>query len=184
MKQFVLSGYDKASTNEIVKDAQISKGSLFNYFTNKKELYMYLVENAIKIMDVIYDEIDMNERDLFNRITQIGLIKLEIQKKHPLVFDFLKSAHEEQATEVKTDIEKYMGNVLNEGLNRIYENLDYSKFRDDVNPEKAFQILNWTMAGFSELQLRQLTSFENVGIELINEWNSYSEILKRCFYKD
>ncbi|MBM7662969.1 AcrR family transcriptional regulator [Bacillus mesophilus] len=184
MKQFVLSGYDKASTNEIVKDAQISKGSLFNYFTNKKELYMYLVENAIKIMDVIYDGIDMNERDLFNRITQIGLIKLEIQKKHPLVFDFLKSTHEEQATEVKADIEKVMGNVLNEGLNRIYENLDYSRFRDDVNPEKAFQILNWTMAGFSELQLKQLTSYKNVGVELINEWNSYSDILRRCFYKD
>lgn len=183
-KQFVQSGYEKASTNEIVKEAQISKGSLFNYFNNKKDLYLFLVDEALKIIDVIYDEIDMNEKDLFKRISQIGLIKLKIQRKYPLVFDFLKSISAEQASEVKSDMEHIMGDVLNTGLNRIYENLDWSKFREDVDPEKAFHILHWTMTGFAEMQMKNMGSFENVEMEIIHEWNSYSEILKRGFYKD
>ncbi|SDP81547.1 DNA-binding transcriptional regulator, AcrR family [Litchfieldia salsa] len=184
MEQFVQSGYEKASTNEIVKEAQISKGSLFNYFNNKKDLYLYLIDHALKVLDGIYDEIDMNERDLFKRISQIGFIKLGIQQKYPLVFDFLRSTQEEQAVEVKSEVEKILGNTLKNGLSRLYENLDWSKFREDVDSEKAFQILNWTMAGFAEIQIKKLDSFENVGKELISEWESYSEILTRCFYKE
>ncbi|MDD3656837.1 MAG: TetR/AcrR family transcriptional regulator, partial [Atribacterota bacterium] len=37
LKEFARNGYGKASTNEIIKQAGISKGSLFNYFNNKKE---------------------------------------------------------------------------------------------------------------------------------------------------
>lgn len=80
MKEFVKSGYEKASTNEMVKDAQISKGSLFNYFSNKKDLYFFLIQNAVNIIEQIYVEIDMSERDIFERISQVGLIKLNIQR--------------------------------------------------------------------------------------------------------
>ena len=184
MKQFVQSGYERASTNEIVKDANISKGSLFNYFHNKKDLYFYLIEHAIKVIDGIYDEIDWSERDLFKRIGQVGLIKLKIQQKYPLVFDFLQSIVQEQAGEVKQDIEHIRSSILNNGLNKIYENIDMSKFREEVDPQKALHILNWTMVGFAELQIKKIGSFENVGMELIHEWNSYSEMLKRCFYKE
>jgi TetR/AcrR family transcriptional regulator len=184
MKEFVNSGYDKASTNEIVKEAQISKGSLFNYFKNKKDLYLFLIEDSMKIIEQIFEKIDMNERDLFRRIYQVGLVKLNIQQKYPLVFDFLKSLGDEKAPEVKSDIERIRGSILDDGLNRIYQNIDWSKFREGVDPEKAVHILNWTMLGFAELQMAKLDSFNQVGMEIFNEWNSYSEILRRCFYKD
>lgn len=44
IKELVRNGFEKASTNEIVKRANISKGSLFNYFNSKKDLYLYLIE--------------------------------------------------------------------------------------------------------------------------------------------
>lgn len=43
LNEFARNGYGKASTNEIIKEAGISKGSLFNYFNNKKELYLFLL---------------------------------------------------------------------------------------------------------------------------------------------
>ncbi|WP_264737584.1 TetR/AcrR family transcriptional regulator [Cytobacillus firmus] len=184
MKEFVKSGYEKASTNEMVKDAQISKGSLFNYFSNKKDLYFFLIQNAVNIIEQIYVEIDMSERDIFERISQVGFIKLNIQKKYPLVFDFLKSLLEEDASEVKNDINQLLGTIQKDGMKRIYENIDWSKLREDIVPEKAMNILNWTMAGFAELQISKFKSFENAGVEIFNEWDSYREILKRCFYKN
>ncbi|MGI6412409.1 MAG: FtsX-like permease family protein [Syntrophomonadaceae bacterium] len=35
LKEFARSGYERASTNVIIKEAEISKGSLFNYFNSK-----------------------------------------------------------------------------------------------------------------------------------------------------
>lgn len=36
LKEFAQKGYQNASTNEIVKEAGISKGLLFHYFNNKR----------------------------------------------------------------------------------------------------------------------------------------------------
>ena len=44
IKEFIEEGFTGASTNTIVKNAGISKGSLFNYFENKENLYIYLVK--------------------------------------------------------------------------------------------------------------------------------------------
>src|SRR5690625_7962204 len=90
--EFVQSGFEKASTNEIVKRSNISKGSLFNYFNSKKDLYVYLIEYSVQIIEQIIEQIDFNETDIFKRIENIGLKKLHIQQKFPQVFDFLVSA--------------------------------------------------------------------------------------------
>jgi TetR/AcrR family transcriptional regulator len=184
MKEFVKSGYEKASTNEIVKDAQISKGSLFNYFSNKKDLYFFLIRHAVNIIEQIYDEIDMNERDIFERISQIGSIKFKIQRKYPIVFDFLKSLVGEESQDVRSEITEMISSIQKDGWNRIYENIEWSKLQDGIEPEKAMNILNWTMSGFGEMQIAKIKSFGDVDIELLNEWDSYKEILKRCFYKN
>ena len=47
IKEFSKNGYVNASTNNIVLNAGISKGSLFNYFDNKKKLYLYILDYAI-----------------------------------------------------------------------------------------------------------------------------------------
>ena len=42
--EFAMYPYEKASTNNIVKNAGISKGLLFHYFENKQELVQHLPE--------------------------------------------------------------------------------------------------------------------------------------------
>lgn len=183
MKEFVQSGFEKASTNKIVKDAGISKGSLFNYFNSKKDLYLYLIDYAGQTIDIIYEQIDYSETDLFKRIEKLGLAKLQIQQRVPQVFEFLGSLTKEDSVLVKDDIKQTIDKIYGEGLEKMYENIDYSKFRDDIDIEKAIEILNWTMFGFGEKAISQLDSFENVGEEYLEEWETYSEILKKSFYK-
>ena len=51
MAEFNIHGYTGASTNNIVKNAEISKGSLFNYFENKDKDFplilplIYILQN-------------------------------------------------------------------------------------------------------------------------------------------
>ncbi|WP_143745356.1 TetR/AcrR family transcriptional regulator [Marinococcus halophilus] len=186
IKEFVNSGFEKASTNQMVKDAKISKGSLFNYFNNKKDLYVYLIEYSVQIIENFYEQIDWNETDLFKRIENIGLQKLYIQKKFPHVFDFLSSIIQEESAEVKDIIKHKIDPIREQGIERIYKNIDYSKFREDIDIEKAIEILNWTMFGFAEKCLHQISTFEDIdefGEYYLKEWNRYTKILKDSFYK-
>ncbi|WP_449540432.1 TetR/AcrR family transcriptional regulator [Ferdinandcohnia sp. Marseille-Q9671] len=186
IKEFVRNGFDKASTNEMVKEANISKGSLFNYFSSKKDLYVYLIEYGVQIIENLYEQIDLHETDLFKRIENIGLQKMHIQKKFPHVFDFLASCSQEDSTEVSDIIHDKVNSIYSEGKKLLYKNIDYSKFREEIDIEKAIEILNWTMFGFGEKAIHQLNSFtdiEEFGDQYLKEWERYAEILKYSFYK-
>src|SRR5699024_325056 len=180
--EFVQSGFEKASTNEIVKRSNISKGSLFNYFNSKKDLYVYLIEYSVQIIE----QIDFNETDIFKRIENIGLKKLHIQQKFPQVFDFLVSAMQEESAEVKEIIHQKVEPIYAESTNKMYRNIDYDKFREGIDIEKAIEILNWTMFGFGEKGLKEINTFEDIGKfgeKYLEEWKVYSDILKYSFYK-
>lgn len=186
IKEFVQNGFDKGSTNEIIKRANISKGSLFNYFNSKKDLYVYLVEHCVQVVEWFFGQIDVSETDLFKRIEDIGLQKMHIHQTYPQVFDFLAASIQEESPEVKDIIKQKVDPIYDEGTKIVYDNIDYSLFRDDIDIEKAIEILNWTMFGFGDKGLKQIDSFENIrdfGEQYLQEWKQYADILKGSFYK-
>lgn len=183
LKEFARIGYDRASTNEIIKEANIAKGSLFTYFNNKKELYLFLLDYVVEIIEKIYDEVDWNETDLFKRIRETGLIKFRIMKKFPQVFNFLKTVSLEDAAEVKSEIDKISRHVLESGFKRGYKNLDLTKFRDDIDVEKTINIINWVALSFAEQEFEKVKSFDDINMDPLGEWNGYADLMKRCFYK-
>ena len=52
---FSEKGYANVSTNEIAKEANISIGSLYRYFPNKKEIYNELVDDLYS--DVLFNSV-------------------------------------------------------------------------------------------------------------------------------
>lgn len=186
MNEFVQNGFENASTNEIVKDANISKGSLFNYFNSKRDLYLYLMEYSIQIIEKLYQKIDFNETEIFKRIEDIGLVKLNIQLKYPKVFDFLASIVHEESSQVKNIVKQKVDTIQEQGIKQIYKNIDYSKFRENIDINKAMEILTWTMFGFGEKGIKQINNFDDMkefGEQYLQEWKIYADILKKSFYK-
>ena len=46
--EFAEFGYDKASINRIVEKTGIAKGSFYQYFEDKKDLFKYLIERSVQ----------------------------------------------------------------------------------------------------------------------------------------
>lgn len=65
MKEFALKGFDNASTNEIVKEANIGKGMLFHYFKSKKDLFLFLYDYTLGVLlNELYGKVDLSEKDV------------------------------------------------------------------------------------------------------------------------
>lgn len=182
--EFTKNGYKNASTNKICKRANISKDSLFSYFKNKKQLYFFILSHAKNIINEIYNQIDLDEPDFFNRIKKLGYVKFELMKKYPYVFDFIKSTQDEDAKEIKSIINKTSNDLINRSLKKLYKKIDYSRFHNDIDLQKIFDIINWTMIEFAEKETNNLSSFKNVKTKNLKEADKYIEILKNCFYKE
>lgn len=186
VKEFVENGFDKASTNAIIEKADISKGSLFNYFKNKKGLYIFVVDYSIEVVEDLYNQIDQSERDVFKRLEDTGLYKFEFQKEYPYVFDFLIASLKDESKIIKDVVSTKVQESQLKGMHLLYKNIDYSKFKEEIDIEKAIEILTWTMQGFADKFTERINTFEDIetfGEEYLKEWQDYSKILKNSFYK-
>ena len=189
--EFANQGFDKASTNEIVKQAGISKGLLFHYFKNKKNLYLFLYDYCIEQgLNQFYGKINLEERDIVLRLRQILAIKLELLSKFSKIFVFLEVAQLEKSADVKAELELKNNKLLLDTNSKILKNIDTSKFREDIDITRTINIMMWTFEGFAaqahkiEQQKGELLSLNKEDCETaFAEADKYIDIFKKSFYK-
>jgi TetR/AcrR family transcriptional regulator len=187
IKVFAQKGYDSASTNEIVKEAGISKGLLFHYFQNKKQLFLFLFDYCYNIIaDEFYKKVDLTEVDFFNRVRQAVMIKMELLAQYPEIFTFIQEAYMQDSADIKVELEQRKTELVAINIGKVYEGIDVSKFRDDVDIQKILKIITWTFEKMSDEELYKAKMSPNHKIDyrkVYQEAEEYFEILTKCFYK-
>jgi len=72
VQEFARLGYQKASLNTIVRDASISKGSLYQYFQNKEALFYYIFEQFVLLVKrSVQGSADNASQDFFAKVRQV-----------------------------------------------------------------------------------------------------------------
>lgn len=186
--EFAKLPYEKASTNNIVKNAGISKGLLFHYFGNKKDLYDKVVEFVLQtLLEQISAQIDWNETDIFERIKQTVIFKIKLGQKYPKMFDFvfnmLSNSNAKSVEEIMIIYEKYginIGSILND----VYtKNIDYCKFKDQTSIDKSINIIRWTLEKYAEESFMMTGELKNFDYDKAAQAiDTYIEVLKKAFY--
>lgn len=185
LDEFGRNSYEKASTNNIVKNAGISKGLLFHYFKNKRELYDHLEKFVLKKMiDTILEETDFGESDIFNRIKQIAIIKMEVLARYPGIEIFSKAIYNEKSL---VDIKKMVEEMIPDIYHQIYvKNIDMSRFKDGLDFDKAIKIIQWTVEKYGEEQmdLAKKTGMDLDYPKIVSGIDPYMDVLRRAFCKE
>ena len=98
LKVFALQGYRHASTDEIVREAGISKGLLFHYFGSKLGLYTFIYDYSVRYMTLeLKTTVSAEETDMFELLKQVEQAKLQALKGYPYMQQFLvRSLREER----------------------------------------------------------------------------------------
>ncbi len=184
LREFSKNGYKKASTDEIVKAASISKGALFHYFNSKKELFFYLYVYAVDLIKTeILTKFDMEERDIFARLRQTAYLKADILKKHPELYDFLTSAYFEQSPDVAKELSNQTDALMSFSKQLLGESIDTGAFKDEIDPKSAIEIIVWTVDGFSRKHFSGVGGVEQME-ELMKKLDGYLDTLRSSFYKN
>ena len=160
---------------------------LFYYFKSKQGLFNYLIDYAINIIDSEYlDHINMEEKDFIERFRQITQIKMTYHYENLNVSTFISNIYLDDELDLPVDLEKRLTNMMEDGLSKLYENIDYSLFRKDIDKDKAFQLIRWSMEGYQNDLLNELKG-KNIALLNLNPyWDDFYEylaVLKTIFYK-
>ncbi|WP_313413271.1 TetR/AcrR family transcriptional regulator [Sedimentibacter sp.] len=187
LKEFAKKGFDDASTNVIARESGISKPLMFHYVNNKKDFFLFLYDYCIDTLERVYfDRINLHEKDIFERLRQTCLLKMQVMQKYPWIFDFIRVAVFTDSEVVKGDLEKRRKLMEASSFERFYGDIDVSRFRSDLDIEKAKQLIFWAVGGYAEQILEQ---FKNADIleydseKIRTEFDGYLNELRKAYYK-
>lgn len=187
IEEFAIHGYKNASTNKIVEAAGISKGILFHYFKNKKGLYIFLIKYTIPLLyDEFFKAADMNENDIFQRIIKWNVVKFNLMEKYPDIFKLLTDAFLDTPNEVKEELLPILMEYQKFGYDAIFKNIDFSKFKKNIDIKRAIEIISWVFEGYSNSYIKQHKD-ENGRIvldreKILNDMQNISNTLKQGMY--
>lgn len=65
ISEFMRNGFEKGNIGDIAKNAGVAKGSMYQYFENKKELFLYSVQWATELLlKLYYKSIDARDTSI------------------------------------------------------------------------------------------------------------------------
>lgn len=187
LKEFTGKGFDDASTNVIARESGISKPLMFHYINNKKDFFLFLYDNCLEILEREYfAKIDVQEKDIFERLRQTCLLKIQVMQKNPWIFDFVRVAVLTDSPAVKDELAKRRKKVENRTFERFYGDIDTSRFRSELDVDKAKQLIFWAVGGYAGQLLEQFKSSDTSEFDyekIRTEFDSYLNELRKTYYQ-
>ncbi|MBQ7920554.1 MAG: TetR/AcrR family transcriptional regulator [Lachnospiraceae bacterium] len=153
LKVFALRGYRHASTDDIVKEAGISKGLLFHYFENKLGVYEFIYEYSVRYMMLeLSTMMKESTTDMFELMKQVEFARMNAMKGYPYMQMFINRVETEDVSEaLMTIYEKKQ--TLEEAYDTIWSRVDFEGLHAGVDGIKVRKMLDLTVKGLMSQRL-------------------------------
>jgi AcrR family transcriptional regulator len=180
VREFSRSHFPEASINRIVKDAGIPRGSFYQYFTGKEDLFIYVLE-----------EISREKLEIFaqarNEAEEEGFFA-SVCKVIPAIFAWAEQREEynmiglrvvEDGSKLMQDWFAQMKGSSNTILRIIENDQKNGRIREDVEPKSVTELLSFIAVPL----LRAYYRSEDKS-EIVKKINLYYDILYRGLRAD
>lgn len=179
---FGCNTYKDASTETIAKKAGISKGLLFFYCKNKKQLYLntmdYLYE---KVIDTVVDDHFWEIDDFFELLIYSARSKSALFERFPWALSFCIHAYYPDHRDIKDTMNHWIQKQIDCLFPTFLKNINWNKFRDDIDPKQVINMLIWIADGWMHQQ--QAAKKAITLDELLSEFYTWIDMLRGWSYK-
>jgi AcrR family transcriptional regulator len=155
LEEFASGSFRSASISRIVDLAGIAKGSIYQYFENKRELYLYLISWAAETkMNAILQEIEGERGDFFRKYRSLLVAGSHFDLASPSAAQLLVRAMQEPAGSDPSSVSAALAaGVVDFFRPLVKEAMERRDIRSDVDPLFACHLcstLTSTLRGYLE----------------------------------
>ncbi len=191
LDEFAGKDFDAASLNSIIEKAGISKGSMYHYFANKEDLYLYIIDQTMKMKEAFLKEAlaqtgkPLAEMSFFENLEFQMLASVDFAVQHyreHLLGIRLQTMAEEPLKErligdLNMAFEEYIKNMVSEAIKK-------GEIRDDFDRDFVIRILKFTLMHFVDIYPDSKIIIADDSEALKEETRKLSAFLKKGLQKD
>lgn len=144
---FAKNGFKHASTDDMVKAVDVSKGLWFHYFGSKLGLYTFVYGYSVKYMILeLSSVVDGNEKNYFEIMKQIEFAKMRIRKSYPYMTMFVEQAFSETDADILEQTAEDR-RIFQEKMTGLIKNGEIPGITDKAKREKIKRMTQYTIDG-------------------------------------
>lgn len=162
--EFVNNGYSKASITRIVNSAEIAKGSFYQYFKNKYDLFKYIVELAVeKKLDYINESISKYDKefDFYEYWKMLNKAGIKFAKDNKdlanISLTLIKNKEKEEFNDIIKDLKPLSDEMFEELIRKAQRK---GQIRKDIDLKYISHLLYKSSFFISEYFLEE-SNFDN-----------------------
>jgi AcrR family transcriptional regulator len=185
-EEFTEHSYEDASTNRIVDKAGISKGTLFNYFGCKEGMYHALLRYVLDFFKGYAIDGCFETGDFIERCRLLADMDMRIYQEAPYMINFFATIFTADQTQIPADITEAIGILLSDAMEKLYDDVDYSLFRTDVDATILMKMIRFTFDGYmKEIMVKmQMDGLTAVTMEaFMVDYYIFLKEMKKIYYK-
>lgn len=155
LSEFSRYSYYESSTNRIVKNAGISKGSLFKYFDSKEDLYFYILDLIITAMgEFMESKLGGLPQNLFERAIAFAEIEFSWHLQEPVKYRLLMRAfqnfqnNESENSEIHKKTKERYSALGDDLYYRIFDDIDSESLK--WGKRQTVHVLKLFLKSFNE----------------------------------
>ena len=146
---FSQNSYRHSPMSEIAAEAGISKGLLFHYFRNKRELYLFLWDQCAQMTIQVLTRYGCYQQDgLFESIERGIRAKMELIRLYPDMANFTIKAFYEKDADVCAAIQESYHRYFNFKADQVRVNMDPDQFVPGLDISMMYRDMYWASEGY------------------------------------
>lgn len=160
--EFGENGFKLASTNNIYKLANTSKGTIFSYYKSKADLYyevfkFYLEQFVEKVNQIDLDMYD----DVIEKIIHMSLWKYQYFKTHKYEYNIFTEALSNPPKVIKDKIYSNLDMLTKLSLKNFFDDIDMSNISSEYTKEDVISYISLAVEGLKNEILKGTITLED-----------------------
>lgn len=135
LREFAVKTYDEASITEVVKKLGIAKGSIYQYFADKLDLFVFLIGECSTVKQKYVGSVDRNNfKDFWAYFRELYTLGFQFDAENPLKSHFLHNLTQNlNSPSVKKLYDEMLQQIVSGFEIMVKAEVERKLFRDDIS---------------------------------------------------
>ncbi len=178
-------GYEKTTTDSLVRRIGISKGGLYEYISSKRELFLYIVEYTyIRLYDYLRRRITESggslPADILDRVRIVSGYAIDFYIEHPEFISFIVRTYQVSDDELLRQVET----IFTKQYLDVFGDISSEPLR--FEKERIIEMLMWLLLKtryYFLVELKSGKDIDTIRRDYMNNWEFYISIMKEGIYR-